>query len=110
MQVQHAGGTGTLVQVVHVLGNHIHVIGRFQARNGLVGRVGFGVFQLCAALVVKIQHQGAVAVPALDGGHIVHVVLLPQATGVPEGGESAFGRYSGPGKDYNVFFHLIRVL
>ena len=85
------------MQVVHVLGNHVHQIVFLQACNGLMGGIGLGVLQLGAALVVKIQHQGAVAVPALDGSHVVDIVLLPEAAGVPESGKAALGRYAGAG-------------
>ena len=95
--MHHLGGPGPLVEVVHVLGNHVHQIVFLQCGNGQVGGIGAGITQLLPALVVKVQHQRAVTVPALDGGHVVHIVLFPKASRVTEGGETAFGRYAGAG-------------
>ena len=100
MQVQHAGGAGTFVQVVHILGDDIHPEILLQLGHSHVGGVGLGILKLGPALVVKLQHQLPVAVPALDGGYVVHVILFPQTTCVAEGGESAFGRNPGPGQNH----------
>ena len=40
------------------------------------------------------------------GGNILHIILLPKATGITEGGKTALGAYSGTGKDYDALFHF----
>ena len=105
VQVEHPRGAGPLVEVVNVLGDDVHVIVLLQARDGQVRGVGFRILQLFAALVVEIQHQFPVPVPPLDGGDVVHVILLPQAAGVAEGGEAALGADAGAGQ-YDEFFHI----
>ena len=70
-----------------------------------MGGIGAGFLELSTALVVEIQHQRTVAVPALDGGDVIHVILFPQAAGVPERSETALGRHTGSCQHNDSLFH-----
>ena len=70
-----------------------------------MGGIGPGILQLGPPLVVEVQHEAPVAVPALDGCDIVDIILFPQAAGVPEGGEPALGAHTGAGQYDDSLFH-----
>ena len=106
VEVQHAGGAGTLVQVVDVLGNDAHVEALLEAHQLAVGLVGLGGEELAAALVVEVEHQGGVALVGFVGGHVLHAVALPEAVAVAEGGDSALGADARAG-EYDYAFHTL---
>ena len=77
MEMDHMRGARPLVEVVHVLGDDVDAVVLFQGGDGEMGGIRTGIPQLGAALVVEVQYQGPVPVPALDGRDIVDVILFP---------------------------------
>ena len=64
VQVHHAGAAGALVEVVHVLGDDADLKVLFQFGQSQVAIIGGHFFELAPPLVVKIQHQCWIALPA----------------------------------------------
>ena len=100
MQVQHATAAGTLVQVVHILGDDPHVKVFFQLHEAQMGGIGLGVNQLFAPLVVELVDERRVAQEALMARHIHHRIILPQTVGIPEGLDATLGADARARRDH----------
>lgn len=105
MQVQHIFRAGTLVQVVHILRDDIHVEIFFQFHQSTVCGVGLRIDQLQSALIVELVNQGRVASEALVACHVHHFVVFPKPTCVAESGDTALCTHARSSGD-NQVFHL----
>ena len=103
VQVYHVRRAGPLVQVVDVLRHNRHVEVLFECCQQLVPAVGHGGEQLFAPRVVKVGYKVGVGFPAFGGGHLLNGIFLPQAAGVAESLEPAFGAHARAGKNNNLF-------
>ena len=93
------------MEVVHVLRDDRHVEIFLEFGDDLVRAVGLRLFELVAPFVVELEHQAGIAVPAVNVGHVGHVVVFPKTVAVAEGLDSALGTHAGTGKD-DEFFHV----
>ena len=77
VEVEHAGASGPLVEVVYVLGDDMGVVVPLEVGESVVPGVGLGLVELFAAGVVEIVHQFGVAFPGLGGAHVLDAVFFP---------------------------------
>ena len=105
VQVRHARRSGPLVQVIDVLRHHLDLAGPLQPRDGLVRGVRPGGEHLAAALVVKPDHQRAVAGQRLGRADLLDPVIGPEPVRIAEGRKAAVGAHSGAGKN-DDFLHI----
>ena len=98
---------GTLVQIVDVLGDQGDRTGQEPLKAGqrIVSGIGvnLGLLQLCAARVVKPEHQRGIPDIPLGGRHILDLVLFPQSITGSEGLDARFGRDACSGQDHDMF-------
>ena len=103
VQVNDAGGSGTLMQVVDVLRDDTRLRHRLlQPRDSHVRCIGLGRQRVTPAVVVKLDAQLRVGQPRLMRTHIFHTVVLPQTVTVAEGTQTALGTHAGSGKNNNL--------
>src|SRR5690606_10234175 len=104
VHVQHLPRTGTLVEVVDVLGHEQDVVVALvlEARQRQVGRVGHDLAELPPPGVVEALDQVGVARERLGRGDVPHVVPLPQAALVAERPEAGLGRDPGAGQHHDA--------
>ena len=76
------------VDVRVVLGDYVDVEVFLEVDKGAVAGVGLDGVELRAALVVELMDYGGVACEAVGAAHLHHRVLLPEASGVAEGGSA----------------------
>src|SRR5690606_12080318 len=109
VHVQHALAAGALVQVVDVLRHEQQVVAqlRLQACERQVRVVGLHAAHLAAPGVVEALHEQGVALERLGGGHVAHVVALPQATAVAEGLDAGLRRDAGTGQDHGTHASIL---
>lgn len=107
--MQHVGVACAFVQVVYILGDYFYLKLRLQLGYGQMSRVGLNFIQLFSAEVVKLQHQGWVAVPRIGCCHIFYAVVFPQAVGISESADAALCANAGSGKDCYSFLHKVKV-
>ena len=100
VKVDYPAAPAALVKVVHILGHDGDIEELLHAGQKHMGLVGVRPGELRPALVVEIEHEGAVAVPSLYRGDLLHGVVLPQAVVVAICLDAALGAYPGPGKDH----------
>src|SRR5690606_33126124 len=92
----------------YVLGNDVNLEIFFEFGENSMPGIGFDFAQLAAALVVEIENQLWVGIPALRRGDGHDVVAFPQTVLVTEGFNPRFGRNAGAGQD-NEFFHFLKI-
>src|SRR5690606_3849599 len=109
VHVQHALAAGALVQVVDVPRHEQQVVAqlRLQACERQVRVVGLHAAHLAAPGVVEALHEQGVALERLGGGHVAHVVALPQATAVAEGLDAGLRRDAGTGQDHGTHASIL---
>lgn len=108
VQVEHPAAPGPLMEIVHILGDEeeLPLPGFLQASKGQMGGIGMDGGQSGAAVIVKAVNPGGGGGKPLRGGDFFHPMSLPQAIGIPESGETGFGRNAGPGKDDEGVAHF----
>lgn len=105
VEVDHLVAARPLVQVVDVLRDDPHVEILFQFREAAMALIRLGREDLLPALVIKIEDKARIGPESLGRGDILHPVMLPQAVGVPEGRDTAFGAHPGAGQHDKFLFH-----
>ena len=95
-----------LVQVVHVLRHHHHVVAVLQRLDELMALVGLGRIELLAEHVVEICHQCGVGLPTLMRGNLLHRIVLPQAVIASERLETTLHRHAGTGEKHYLLLLL----
>ena len=105
VQVHDVGGAGALVEVVHVLRDHVDGVALLELRDEPVRLVGAGVAQLRALHVVEVQHEPGVAGPPFRGSDHHRVVVVPETAVVAVGPQAALGAHAGAGQHCDALFH-----
>ena len=91
------------MQVVDVLGGHMHVAYRRPPGQRLMPRIRFGIVGHAGAPQIPGPHGGRVFHPGGNGGHCLRINVFPQASGViAVGFQAAFGAHSRAGEHLNV--------
>ena len=93
------------MQVVDILGDHMHIEFFFEFGNGIMGRVGFTFHELFPALIVKPEYQLHIGGPCFGCGHVFNPVVIPQAIIIAKGLQSAFCADPGAGQYHDPFCH-----
>lgn len=111
MKMNDAGGSGSLMQVIHILGDHRHVVLLLQFCNDTVGMVGLDFRQLKPSPVVEVK----ALVQSLDKsprvGKPIPFLPGPHAILAPESGQSALSTDAGTRKKYNLLsYHDWRII
>lgn len=106
MEVRHPGRSGTLVQVIDVLRQHLDLEIPLQSRDGFMPGIGPCGEHLAAAHVVKFDDRGTVMRQCLGGADILDPVGSPQPVGIAEGRQTAVGAYPRTRKN-DDFFHKL---
>ena len=106
VQMYDARAPRRLVEIVHVLCDHCHVVVLLQGCNLQMGRIRLDRPELFPALVVEIQHERLVAIPAVNRRNILDIVVLPETVAVPECANAAFGAHSSAGENDYPPFHI----
>ena len=91
-----------LVQIVHILRDHRHIVVLLHFSQHQVPSVGLSRGQLLAQTIVEICHQIGVAQPSLGRGHLLHGVFLPQSACIAERFKATLGTDARTGQ-YNEF-------
>ena len=99
MQVDHIGATSTLVQVVHILCDNLHIVETLQLCQQLMPQARLCIKHLLAAQVVELSDKFQIPCPPLGRGNIFHFVLFPKTSAITEGTDTALGTHAGTGKD-----------
>lgn len=105
VKMDHLVAARPLVQVVDVLRDDPHVEVLFQFREAAMALIRLGGEDLFPALVIKIEDEARIGPESLGRGDILHPIMLPQAVGVPEGRDTAFGAHPGAGQYDKFLFH-----
>ena len=105
VEVDHLVAARPLVQVIDVLRDDPHVEVLFQFRKAAMALIRLGGEDLFPALVIKIEDEARIGPESLGRGDILHPIMLPQAVGVPEGRDTAFGAHPGAGQHDKFLFH-----
>ena len=99
VHVKHTGRAGELVEIVDVLGAEEEPVESvLECGDGLVGRIGLGVGGVAAAHGVEVPDELGIAAPGGGRGDIFEAVVAPEAIGVAEGGDAAFGGDASAGE------------
>ena len=98
--MKHLRRSGPLVEIVDVLRDDIYVIVFLQLSQQSVGLIGLLCHKVMSSGVVELMHEFGVAAEAIGRCHLHYGIILPQSSGVAEGGDAAFGTDAGPGR-YN---------
>lgn len=96
---------GFFVERVDILGNDGN-FGRIfvlQAGNRQMRRIGFGFLDFEFEVVVKVVYQCRIAPKTFDGGDVFDPMIVPQAVGTAERGQSGFRGDAGAGQNDDVF-------
>ena len=99
MQVDHIGATSTLMQVVHILCDNLHIVETFQLCKQLMPQAGLCIEHLLTAQVVELSNKFRVSCPPLWRGNIFHFVLFPKTSAISESTDTALGTHAGTGED-----------
>ena len=75
---------------------HIEIL--FQFSQSDMSRVGLGVEQFPASLVIEVEDQFGVGGKAFGGRNVFHPVFFPKTIGVAKGRNTAFGTHAGAGQ------------
>ena len=101
--MDHLAAARFLVEIVDILSYHDNIIVLLQGGDVKVSPVRLHALQLGAPQVIELKYQGRVFLPSRDRCHIHYVMLLPEASAVPEGGDPAFGTDAGARENYYLF-------
>ena len=91
------------MQVVDVLGGHMHVAYRRPPGQRLMPRIRFGIVGHAGAPQIPGPHGVRVFHPSGNGGHGLRINVFPQTSGViAVGFQATFGAHSRAGEHLNV--------
>ena len=76
-QVDDMLAASTLMQVVHILGDHCGVEMLIERSHQLVGVIGHGGEELLTPLVVELNDKGWITVVAINRGYLLYRIFLP---------------------------------
>jgi hypothetical protein len=85
MKVDNVTGTGTLMEIVHVLSDHNHVETALQIGDGPMSSVRLGIRGMRSSLVVELQHKFGIAVPGIKSCDIFNSMIVPQTVAASKG-------------------------
>src|SRR5690606_4743498 len=105
VQMQDLAAAGPFVEIVYVLGDDMYVEIIFQFCQEFVSGIGMHCEQLSSPLIVKIVYQVGVDSKSLGRSHFIDVMSFPQAIGIPECFDPAFGADTGAGEYDEFLFH-----
>ena len=100
MKVEHTLASGPFMEVVHVLGDDVHVKHLLQPGQSTVSFVGLGRDNLPTSLVVEFQHQARIGIEAFGRGHLLHPVAFPQPVCTPERGDARLRAHASASEDH----------
>src|SRR5690606_16284501 len=107
--MQDLAAAGPFVEIVYVLGDDVYFEIIFQFCQEFVRGIGMHFEQLSSPLIVKIVDQVRVDSKTLRRSHFIDVMSFPQAIGIPECFDPAFGADTGAGEYDEFLFHFSRL-
>src|SRR5437660_11667095 len=78
VQVQHMGGARTLVQVIYILSNNVHVEVLLQFCKNVMSRVGLCIGHILSTIIIETKYQFLVLFPCTRGGDILYIISFPK--------------------------------
>ena len=99
MQVEDISAAGTLMKVIHVLRDNLHIVETLQLSQQLMSKAWLCIKHLLAAQVVELGNKFRIPCPPLGRGNIFHFVLFPKTSAISEGTDTALGTHAGTGED-----------
>ena len=95
------------MEVVHVLGDNVHVKHSLQPGQSTVSFVGLGRDDFATSLVVELQHQARVGFEALRRSHLLHPVAFPKSVCAAECRNARFRAHACAGEDHELGFRFV---
>jgi hypothetical protein len=107
MQMNDIGGTGTLVQVIHILRNDGNIKVPLKGCNKPMTLVRFHGEQFTTALVIELQDKFRICGIPLGGSDNFYGILVPKATTATKSAEPTLYTHSCTRQDYNLLHNII---
>src|SRR4051812_20568500 len=89
--MKHVRRACTFMQVVDVLCDDRYFKIFFKAGENFVAAIGCNLQRLLSSLIVKVEDERPIFIPAFGRSNVFNAITFPQTTGIAECRDTAFG-------------------
>ena len=94
------------MKIIHILGDDMHIEALFELHKSAMPCIGFDLFELAAALIVKVKNKLGIAFPRFRRGNILNTMSLPKPVGTAKSGNATLRAHAGTCQNNEGFASL----